>query len=56
MFSRPRDIRTSDIRRFELRMQTVGEPFEVHCFHVGDWGDVRQGGSSIVMLSSGSDR
>ena len=50
MFSGIRDVRTSEVERFELRMQAVGESLEVHRFDVVDWVDAAQPDGSRIFL------
>ena len=50
VFSRIRDVNTSEVERFELRIQAVGEPLEVHRFGVVDWVAAVESGSEIFLL------
>ena len=51
LFSQNANIRIADFKSFELQIQAVGEPLEVHRFEPYDWEDVKKGQSTIVMQS-----
>ena len=53
-FQRKEGLRTDDFKRFLLMVQVIGEPEEEHAFEPYDWGDARQGQSTIVMPPSGT--
>ena len=50
LISHDANIRIGDFVSFELRIQAVGEPAEVHRFEPYDWDDVKGGESTIVMV------
>ena len=45
-------IRIADFSKFEMTVQAVGEPMEVHCFEPYDWDDVKHGQSTIVSVAT----
>lgn len=50
LLSHDGNIRAADFLRFELQLQAVGEPVEVHNFEPYDWNDLKRGQSGIVVL------